>query len=975
MTLKTSRTTAIRAGLGTTATSLAVLILATSGAFAQDTTEVITVTGFRASLENTIALKKESTQIVEAVSAEDVGKLPDASIGEAISRLPGLATQRVNGRASDISIRGTSPDFSTALLNGREQVSTNDNRSVQFDQYPAELLSGVVVYKTPSADLVGAGLSGTIDMRTIRPLDYDHMVISANMRGQTNSLGELNAKEGKYGWRLGGTYIDQYAGGKLGVMVGVALMDDLNPYQEYASWGYTSGGCSYSGPDAGPWTLNSCPALAYNTQAGQHPTYPQSVTSKSETDIGVADGGSKFNSVVDDLKRNAVIATVQWRPNENWESTLDLFASTFREDWKLARVEAPQYNWGGQDLAPGYKLVDGYVMAGSFTPGVHQIGREESDRKNNDLWAVGWKTTYNNGPWTALVDFGYSSVQRHSRLLENYAGTSYGGGSGARDPMPFTIDDNMVMHITPAIDYADYNNMLLTDSGCWGNVNGLNCAQQGYLKYDKVHDHMATLKFEVQRDLGTGFFKNLTAGLYFTNRTKTKSTDEYFLVVKSVWDAANSYYASHGNSYAGFAMPNGTPIPDQYRTGVSTGMNYFGIPGFASWDADAAYDGGFYTGVHNTGVWAYQKGYNVNEAVYTAYVKTDINTLLADHALTGNVGVQFVYTHQNSAGYAVAWPNAYPISGGLNYGTVLPSLNLAFEVNDASKIRLGGARELVRARMDQMVNVNSYSFGTSNANIACTDANWNQCSPWSGSVGNPKLKPWIADAVDVSYEYYHGKDTYIAVAGFYKNLETYIYRQSTPFDFTGYVPATGYTPHTYMGYVTQDVNGSGGMLVGMEVSGAVAGGAISDLLEGFGFTGNVSYTDTGMKGVSNSGTDTPLPGMSKLVYNGTLFYDNNGFSVRVNYNYRGRYYSEIKGFDNTYTRNEFKPQAWLGAQIGYTFQEGSAKGLSVNLQADNLLHSKQTMYQFSADPNDTRQTLDWWRFGTTYQVSLSYRFE
>lgn len=940
MTSRISRAPAVRAILTTTATSFAVLLLAANGAFAQDAVETITVTGFRASLENTIALKKESTQIVEAVSAEDIGKLPDASIGEAISRLPGLATQRTNGRASDISIRGTSPDFSTTLLNGREQVSTNDNRSVQFDQYPAELMSGVVVYKTPSADLVGAGLSGTIDMRTTRPLDYDHRVVSLNMRGQTNSLGELNPKEGKYGWRLGGTYIDQYAGGKLGLVVGVSLMDDINPYQEYASWGYPNG----------------------NGGTG----VPSSV---------VVPGGAKFNSVVDGLKRNAGLATLQYRPTENFESTLDLFASTFRDDWRVTRVEAPMYSWGGQDLLSGYTVTKGYVTAGTFTPGVHQIGREESDRKDNDLWAIGWKNTYNSGPWTAMLDAGYSSVQRHSRLLENYAGTSYGGGGGAVDPMPFTLDGNNVMHVKPTLDYGDYNNMLLADSGCWGNVNGLACAQQGYLKYDKVHDHMATLKMEVQRDLGTGFFKNLTAGLYFTNRTKTKSTDEYFLVVQSVWDAANAYYTAHGNSYTGFTMPTGTSIPEKYRTGISTGLSYFGIPSFASWNADAALDDGFYAKVHNTGVWAYQKGYDVNEAVYTAYIKSDINTLLADHAVTGNVGLQFIYTHQTSAGYAVTGSSAYPISGGLNYGELLPSMNLAFDVNDSSKIRLGAARELVRARMDQMVNVNSYSFSTGIANVTCTDAQWKQCSPWSGDVGNPKLKPWIADAVDLSYEYYHGKDTYVAVAGFYKNLESYIFKQTTAFDFTGYVPATGYTPLTYKGYVSQDANGSGGAITGIEFSGAMSGSAVSDYLEGFGLTGNASYTDSSMKGVSNSGTMTPLPGLSKLVYNATMYYDRDGFSARVNYNYRSRFYAQIKGFDNTYTNNEMKAQAWLGAQIGYTFQEGSVRGLNINLQADNLLRAKQAMYHFDSDPNDTRNLQDWWRFGTSYQVSISYRFE
>src|SRR5438270_11016539 len=97
----------------------------------------IVVTGFRASLQNAINKKKKSDQIVESVSAEDFGKLPDASIGDAIARLPGITSQRLSGRADVISIRGFGPDYSTTLLNGREQTSTGDNRAVQFDQYPA----------------------------------------------------------------------------------------------------------------------------------------------------------------------------------------------------------------------------------------------------------------------------------------------------------------------------------------------------------------------------------------------------------------------------------------------------------------------------------------------------------------------------------------------------------------------------------------------------------------------------------------------------------------------------------------------------------------------------------------------------------------------------------------------------------------------------------------------------------------------
>ena len=121
--------------------------------------EEIVVTGFRQSLQNAMEIKRDSELIVEAISADEFGKLPDNSIAEALTRLTGLAGQRLNGRQQVISIRGLAPDFSTALLNGRQQVSAGDNRGVEFDQYPSELLSEVVVYKTPAASLTGQGLA------------------------------------------------------------------------------------------------------------------------------------------------------------------------------------------------------------------------------------------------------------------------------------------------------------------------------------------------------------------------------------------------------------------------------------------------------------------------------------------------------------------------------------------------------------------------------------------------------------------------------------------------------------------------------------------------------------------------------------------------------------------------------------------------------------------------------------------------
>ena len=101
----------------------------------------IVVTGIRRSIQDSLAIKRRESSVVEAVSAEEIGKLPDVSIAESIARLPGVAAQRVAGRAQIISVRGFSPDFTTVLLNGRQQASSGYNRGVEFDQYPSELLA------------------------------------------------------------------------------------------------------------------------------------------------------------------------------------------------------------------------------------------------------------------------------------------------------------------------------------------------------------------------------------------------------------------------------------------------------------------------------------------------------------------------------------------------------------------------------------------------------------------------------------------------------------------------------------------------------------------------------------------------------------------------------------------------------------------------------------------------------------------
>src|SRR4051812_14552484 len=220
----------------------AVLSLGATSAFAEETTnagvEEIVVTGIRASIESAIAVKKNDSSIVEAVSAEDIGKLPDASIAEAIGRLPGLAAQRTNGRAQTLSIRGLGPDFTVTTFNGREQASTNDNRTVEFDQYPSELVQQVTIYKTPDAGMAYQGIAGTTDIATVHPLAFSDRKLAFGYKREVDSQDANIPGLPDAGDRVNATYIDQFRENTIGVALGVAY--NKTPYQAQTRepWGY-----------------------------------------------------------------------------------------------------------------------------------------------------------------------------------------------------------------------------------------------------------------------------------------------------------------------------------------------------------------------------------------------------------------------------------------------------------------------------------------------------------------------------------------------------------------------------------------------------------------------------------------------------------------------------------------------------------------------------------------------------------------
>ncbi|OYY75978.1 MAG: TonB-dependent receptor [Sphingomonas sp. 28-62-20] len=937
-----------RSGVSTAALALA-LVMATSGtaAIAQDSSsdaakekidvvndDPMVVVGYRASLTSAVNAKKSRDQVVESVSAEDIGRLPDASIAESIARLPGLTSQRVSGRAQSISIRGLAPDFSTTLLNGREQTSTGDNRAVEYDQYPSEIVNQVLVYKTPLASIVGQGLSGTVDLQTIRPLEYGKHVISIGGRGTYVDNGVLNAGSTKYGYRVNGTYVDQFFDNTLGVALSASYLDEPYQNREFNAWGYAG-----------------APA-------------------------GAVIGGSKSYNTSTTLKRLGLQGTVEWRPIPELTATLDGFYSDFDDIQQKRGIELPLGFAANYGPTPGPNdvtlrnpsVTNGGVDSGTFA-GVKGVVRNDVADRKAKLYSFGYNLKYaGDDGWSAYLDLSYSRTDRNELVLESYAGTGRGIGNGATDTIGFT-STNTGTSFRPTLNYGDYNTILLTSPQGWGGnqtaVNGTRIVggQDGYYNNRIVRDEIHQYRVEVSKALDDSFISKVRVGLNYTDRSKSLTPDEAFLGL--------------------VANTNGTTsvaVPTQFRLGTTNLL--YGLGPVISYDPIALLNAGIYQRVPNAYGDVVLKAFRVSEKLLTGYLQADVKQQIGSSELTGNFGVQLITTDQNSRGATAIYlgtnangsPNigATTRNNSTDYIDVLPSLNLSLRLPNDWVVRASGAREIIRPRLDDMRASTSYSyniFGAAGSQFAVVQ----------GNSGNPNLRPWRANAFDLTVEKYFGTRGYIAIQGFYKDLKTYIFTRDNlvntgtlVLSSPGIDPGTGrQIPIATNGILTSPINGSGGSLYGVEVATTLPFEVFTSALSGFGVTGSGSYTESTIKPDPTQAAFA-LPGYSQVVLNGTGFFEKWGWNVRGSVRYRSSFLGELSGFGANRTLRTVLAETIYDAQIGYDFKSGPLNGLSVFIQGQNLADTPlRTRDGGTADP---RAVIDYQTYGRRLLAGFTFRY-
>ncbi len=923
----------LRAGAAFISIAIAAPTLAAEAAATADDAEAIVVTGIRASLDASAKLKRLTPTITETVSQEDIGKLPDVSIADSLARLPGVTAQRLEGRDQRLSIRGLGPEFGTTLLNGREQVTVGDNRGVEYDQYPSEFFKNVVVHKTADPSLVAAGISGTVDLRMLRPLALGKRVIAVQARGQLNGEKALNPDSPRAGYRVSGTYVDKFNNDTLGIAIGLSATSLPSQDERYNAWGF---------PNDVPSDPGSAAAVGNNFRLGGAKPYVQSNL----------------------LNRYGVVATVEWQPSENFHSTLDFLYSNFTETQRLRGIEFPiNPGWGSGATLSDATVSNGFVT-GLTVSGVHAVQRNDYNKRTANNYSIGWNNVIGLGATTHLtIDASVSHSKRDDFLLETYSGTGY-NLAGPADTIRITQQPNGTFRIVPTLNYADTNIIGITDPRGWGYNGTTAVVQAGFLNRPSFKDDLKSLRANLDGEFGNGLVKGWEVGVNYSRREKTSNFTSFFLCPRG--GGTNCTVAS--------GTPTFVPVPAAARLPSNISLGYLGVPAILTLDPLYLYNNTLNAVYDNRPV-SLVRDNTVTENVFTGYGMLKIDGRVSDVPVVGAVGAQVVYTNQSSDGTISNFSNGvvsvFPASGSAKFTYVLPSASLSLEVAPQAYVKLGATRTLVRPRLDQE-RVNQ-EFGIDLSRLGSTTPGQ---SVFSSNGGNVALRPYLSNNLDISLEKYFAKGGYVSVAGYYKRLTNFVdSRDNFIFDFSSALssltPAQRAVVGTTLGTVSAPSNRGSGDLKGFEATLSFPFANLTSALDGFGFFGSGSYTDSKITLGSNPTQPISLPGLSDWVANAEVYFEKKGFQARVSYRYRSKFLGEVAGLSANPDFRQVRSETIVDAQIGYEFQPGSPlAGLNILFQAKNLTDRPFITYA----NNDPRQVIDYQRYGRDYYIGVSYKF-
>lgn len=849
--------------------------------------EEVVVVGIRASLQDSLNIKRLAPNIVDAISAEDIGKFPDQNLAESMQRIPGVQISRDNGEGRNVTVRGLAPDFTKVTMNGRtiatsDRVDAGSNRSFDFKILPSDFIGAVEVYKTPMADLEEGALSATVNVRTQRPLDLAEraFVVTASAIDESNT-DDITPD-------LTVLYSDKFANDTFGITAG-AHYDERN---------VESQGFSAFGMQA--WVEGNT-GIDYNMDGDTEDEYR----------------GLHLNQLVanpQDRERSTAMLNLQWQPDDATNVWLETLYSEFHSEGPTpglalrfgnhsgpvtAFSSVPDTTYGSDGLVDYIEMTDVLI-----NPDMRFVDLD------NEFTTSALGASRRFGDWLVEAEWSYSKEEALQDTLGFVAWASadvfYDTRENGFGALPV---DGFTSGAAPSSYYITNIN---------GNYNNPSSGENSDFRVDVDRDMDFTL--------GAVGISSIEFGTKYSDRSKFAQ-----------WNNVDV-------SGAALEQLLGAPtIPDAIQPG------WGGIDS-AGWMTDLTFDN-FLSGFDGrpsnvfSGAWpdirlldeadilaagtftvSDSLTIDVKEETLAGYFK--VNFEAEGGEFSGNLGVRYVSTDQASFGNVPdltsirynpssvqttvdSTPSYYERS----YDEWLPSFNLRYNATDDLIVRFAAAR--VMSRPDLTILSPSTNIDIQTGSI---------------SAQNPDVDPYFADQIDLSLEWYMSNGGVLAIAPFAKFIDSFIVAATNETQITYFNEQTS-QDETITALVSQPDNGTGSDMYGFEVNWIQP---LDFVVDGMGFIYNTTIVQASDIQFAEDGAALPLPGLSRLSYNAIAYYENEKFGARLAYNYRDGFVE----VSNTNFNNaiEVDPYYQMDFAANYSINDN----LSLRLEALNITDSVLT---------------------------------
>lgn len=744
--------------------------------------EAVVVSGYRNSIKKALDIKLQSDAIMESIVADDIGKLPEQNIAEAIARVPGVTISRNGGEGQFITVRGLGPAFNNALLNGRILATENEGREYSFDILPAELISGVDIFKTSTASQPEGGIGSTVNMKTAQPLDIGNKFA---LSGQAN----YDKQRGKFSPQASGLYSMKTADGTFGALAAFSYLDRKIEDRRIYLDGFR--------PDQTIMGRDGNPIV------GAH------IPFWTEFDINDTH-----------RKRASGLATVQWRPSRALTVTADgLFSKLDVND------NTTNFYAGSYDGAIHNAVVDSNNTAISFNGGWGEGLTSYSRPRLAETKAVGlnvkWETS---AKLTSVFDAATSKAVDRNGGNQNYFDVNLNAPGFDATQLQYQLGPNNM----PV--WSNLGNIYDTSHA---TLNGL--VVEGHSVEDKVSQASYTGKYK----LADGVMKSLDFGLNYADRKKTKKiydtpglwnlygANGAVTVPQSLFSTAPSSAVNMlGSGMFTAPFPTFDSKALQAYLLTDAAINQTQDPA-ATRAFIAAHGNGF-----NAEVVPGQSG-SAQEKTSSGFVQANLAGDWGDHVWSANLGLRYISTKEVSKGVGqsilsitqpapgqtgeavIVLSDPIPITETGSYKEWLPSANFKIDVNDNLLFQTSVAKTMTRATLTDLLI--SRNINARPGEHSITD-------------GNPGLKPMIAWNYDMSLTWYDGKGSSLSGAIFYKDISNLAQQTTTTVTIDG---------ESFLQNRPENVGKSS--LNGVELGGQYLFTGLPAPFDGFGVLGNITY--------------------------------------------------------------------------------------------------------------------------------------